>query len=95
MSAEIKRYIVDLVDATRQADHVRIGASPRASLALMRAAQALALYDADGFVTPDHVQELAEPVLAHRLVVASEARFSGLQDVEVVHRVLQQVPAPG
>ena len=94
VSNEIKRYIVDLVDATRSVDNVRIGASPRASLALMKCAQALALFDGEGFVTPDHVQELAVPALAHRLVLASEARFSGLMASTVVERVLAQVPVP-
>jgi len=94
VSGEIKRYIVDLVDATRGADNVRIGASPRASLTLMKCAQALALFDGEGFVTPDHVQELAVPALAHRLVLASEARFAGLTANTVVERVLEQVPVP-
>jgi MoxR-like ATPase len=66
VSDEIKRYIVELVHATRTAAHVRIGASPRASLALMKCAQALALIDGDDFVSPDHVQELAMPAIAHR-----------------------------
>jgi len=94
VSPEIKRYIVALVGATRAMDSVDIGASPRASLSLMKAAQALALYDGDAFVTPDHVQELAVPALAHRLVLASEARFSGLGAGAVVERVLEQVPVP-
>ena len=94
VSTEIKRYIVALVDATRRTDAVRIGASPRASLALMRCAQALALFDGGEFVTPDHVQELAVPALAHRLVLDSEARFSGLAESAVIARVLEQVPVP-
>ena len=94
VSAEIKRYIVDLVHATRNAEAVRIGASPRASLALMRCAQALALFDGATFVTPDQVQELAVPALAHRLVLDSEARFSGLAETTVVARVLERVPVP-
>jgi MoxR-like ATPase len=94
VSAEIKRYIVDLVDATRSADSVRIGASPRASLALMRCAQAVALFDGLDFVTPEHVQELAVPALAHRLILASEARFSGMMESAVVDRILEQVPVP-
>ncbi len=93
-SREIKRYIVALVDATRAADSVRIGASPRASLALMRGAQALALFDGFDFVTPDHVQELAVPALAHRLVLDSEARFSGLSETAVVERIVEAVAAP-
>ena len=93
-SDEIKRYIVDLVQATRTAAHVRIGASPRASLALMRGAQALALIDGEDFISPDQVQELAVPALAHRLILDSEARFSGVSEVAIVQMVLQQVPVP-
>jgi MoxR-like ATPase len=94
VSQEVKRYIVDLVGATRSATGVRVGASPRASLALMRCAQALALFDGGDFVTPDHVQELAAPALAHRLILDSEARFSGLDASTVVQRLLEQVPVP-
>jgi MoxR-like ATPase len=94
VSDEIKRYIVDLVHATRSAQNVRIGASPRASLALMKCAQALALIEGEDFVTPDHVQELAVPALAHRLILDSEARFSGVSETAIVRTVLEQVPVP-
>lgn len=94
VSDELKRYIVELVHATRHAQNVRIGASPRASLALMKCAQALALIDGEDFITPDHVQELAVPVLAHRLILDSEARFSGVSEVAIVQAVLEQVPVP-
>src|SRR6184192_3222105 len=67
ISEELKRYIVELVKATRSVPGVQLGASPRASLALMKIAQALALYDGREFVTPDHIQELAVAVIAHRL----------------------------
>ena len=94
VNEEIKRYIVDLVHATRSAPNVRIGASPRASLALMKCAQALALIDGEDFITPDHVQELAIPALAHRLILDSEARFSGFSEAGIVRTVLEQVPVP-
>src|SRR3970282_1851954 len=68
VSAELKRYAVDLVRETRAAPGVQLGASPRASLALVKAAQALALLDGGAFVVPEHVQEIAVPVVAHRLV---------------------------
>src|SRR6266567_5320071 len=67
ISDELKRYTVDLVGATRKAPGVQLGASPRASLALMKAAQAMALFDRLEFVTPEQIQELAGPVIAHRL----------------------------
>jgi MoxR-like ATPase len=95
VSEAVKRYIVDLVAATRGADGVRIGASPRASLALLRSAQALALLDGMDFVTPDLVHELVLPTLAHRLVLDTEARFSGLTPEEIVSVVHEGVPAPG
>src|SRR6185436_314098 len=61
ISEELKRYIVDVVGATRGAQGAQLGASPRASLALMKVAQALALFDGQPFVTPDHIQEMAVP----------------------------------
>lgn len=94
VSAELKRYIVDLVGATRTAPGVDLGASPRASLALMGTAQALAMFDGTGFVTPDHIQEMAVPVLAHRLVMAPQARFSGETPEALVEQVLEEIPVP-
>jgi MoxR-like ATPase len=94
ISEEIKRYIVDLVNATRTADGVQLGASPRASIALMKAAQALALFDGQEFVTPEQVQELAGPVIAHRLVMHSQARFSGVTAAGVVAEVLKKTKVP-
>jgi len=86
--------MVELAGATRSAQGVQLGASPRASLALMKTAQALALFDGLEFVTPDHVQELAVSVLAHRLVMDPQARFAGLTPRSVVQDVLKKVPVP-
>jgi MoxR-like ATPase len=94
MSAEIKRYIVELARRTRGEPGVQLGASPRASLSLMRAARALALLDAQEFVSPEHVQELAVPVIAHRLMLDPQARFSGLTARAVVEGMLKKVAAP-
>lgn len=94
MSDELKRYTVDLVGATRTAAGVQLGASPRASLALMKAAQALALFDRLDFVLPEHIQELAVPVMAHRLVMEPQARFSGLSARAVVEEVVKKTPVP-
>jgi MoxR-like ATPase len=91
---ELKRYVVDLIVATREADGVLIGASPRASLAVMKCAQALALFDGGDFVTPEHVQEIAAPVIAHRLVMDPQARYSGHDAESIVAKVLDQVPVP-
>jgi MoxR-like ATPase len=94
ISDELKRYVVDLVGATRAANGVQLGASPRASLALMKAAQALALFDGLEFVTPEHVQELAVPVIAHRLVMEAQARFSGVTARGVVEDVVKKIKVP-
>lgn len=94
ISAELKRYIVDIVGATRKADGVDLGASPRASLALMKTTQALALFDGKEFVTPEHIQEIAVPVIAHRLVMNPQARFSGKTAEFVVKDIIQTLPVP-
>ncbi len=94
ISDELMRYIVELIRATRDVKSVQHGASPRASLALMKTAQALALFDGKTFVNPDHVQELATTVIAHRLVLDPEARFSGVTAEDIVSDVLKNTPVP-
>ena len=94
ISEELKRYMVDIVGATRRAPGVQFGASPRASLALMKGAQALAVFDGLEFVTPEHVQELAVPVIGHRLALEPQARFSGVTTKGVVEGILKQLPVP-
>lgn len=94
VSEEVKQYIVNLVRATRVANGVQMGASFRASLALMQVAQALALFEGMAFVLPEQVQDIAENVLAHRLKIDSQAHFSGTSDVQVVKEILQQVIVP-
>jgi len=94
ISEELKRYVVDLAGATRIAAGVQLGASPRASIALMKAAQALALFDGRDFVTPEQIQELAVPVIAHRLVTEPQARFSGLTARGVVEEALKKLKVP-
>ncbi len=91
---EVKRYIVDLVAATRAAEQVELGASPRASLSLLKCAQALALFDGTGFVTPDMIQELAPLVIAHRIAVRAEARFAGISAATLVAGILETVAVP-
>jgi MoxR-like ATPase len=94
ISEELKRYVVDLVGATRTAPGVQLGASPRASITLMKTAQALALFEGLEFVTPDQVQELAVPVIAHRLVMEPQARFSGHTARGVVEEILKKTKVP-
>ncbi len=95
ISEELKDYIVRLSRATRDNPDVLNGASPRASLSLMKAAQALAIFDDMTFVTPDHIQEIAIPVLAHRLILNSQSTFSGVNEQAIVSEILKQVPVPG
>ena len=94
VSDELKRYTVDLVAATRKAAGVQLGASPRASIALMKAAQALALFDGQEFVSPEQIQELAVSVMAHRIVMEPQARFSGQSARGVVEEVLKKTKVP-
>lgn len=94
ISDELRRYIVDIVRATRTASGVSLGAGPRASIALMKTAQALALFDGNDFVTPDHIQEIAVSVIAHRMVMESQARFSGRTAEGIVEDILKAVPVP-
>ena len=94
ISSELQRYIVDIVGAARSAPEVLLGASPRASLAVMKLAQALAVFDGLAFVTPDQVQEVAVAAIAHRLVMNPQARFSGMTAAGVVEKILQTLPVP-
>jgi len=94
ISLELQRYIVALVAATRSVEQVKLGASPRASLTLMKCAQALALIDGYDFVTPDVIQELAVPVIAHRLGLEAQSQFSGVDAEALVRDIVQQVPVP-
>ena len=94
MSEELKRYVVDLVRETRAATGVQLGASPRASLALMKASQALALTEGREFVAPEDVREMAVPVIAHRMVAEPQARFAGVTTAGIVEEILTKVPSP-
>jgi len=94
ISDELKRYAVDLVATTRTAGGVQLGASPRASIALMKISQALALFDGFDFVTPELVQSLAVPVIAHRLVLEPQARFSGVTARGVVEEAVKKLRVP-
>jgi MoxR-like ATPase len=94
ISDELKRYAVELVGATRSAAGVQLGASPRASIALMKTAQALALFDGLEFVTPEQIQELAIPTIAHRIVMEPQARFSGRTARAVVEEAVKKVKVP-
>jgi MoxR-like ATPase len=95
VSDELKRYIVEIVEATRDHPEVYLGASPRGSLALFRSAQALAAMEAREFVVPDDIKEMAIPTLAHRLIVGSAARIREVDAREVIKELLDRIPVPG
>ena len=90
----IKRYVVDLVTATREDQGLRLGASPRAAIQLLRAAKSLAAMDGRDHVLPDDVQQLGVPVLAHRLLPSTESRLSGRNTSDIVTDILDRVPLP-
>jgi MoxR-like ATPase len=90
----VRRYIVDIVDASRKHPDVYLGASPRASIMLLRSARAYAAADARDFVIPDDVKALAKPVLSHRVIVTADAVMSGRSVDAVLNELLHEVPVP-
>jgi MoxR-like ATPase len=95
LAPEIKQYIVDLVNETRRHADVYLGASPRGALALYRAAQARAATVGRDYVLPDDIKVLAEPTLAHRIIVGPAARIKDISAQTIIHDVLATVPVPG
>jgi MoxR-like ATPase len=91
---ELKHYVVELVRRTRAAPQVLLGCGPRASIALAHTAKALALFDGEEFVRPEHVQELAVATLAHRMVLDPQARFAGVSAASLVGDLLREVKVP-
>jgi len=94
VSESVGKYIVDLVSATRASGRVRVGASPRGSLALMKISRARAAIAGRSYVLPDDVQEVAIPCLAHRLILRPEFWAQELSEEKVVEEVLESVPTP-
>jgi MoxR-like ATPase len=92
---QLQRYIVHLVGLTREHPDVYLGASPRGSLALMRASQARAMLIGRDYVIPDDIKALAISALAHRLIMSPEARMRNATATAVVASVVQEVPVPG
>jgi MoxR-like ATPase len=90
----VLKYIQQILARTRKDEHAQYGASPRGGLALMRAAQGLAVVQGSPFVTPDHVKQLAPFVLAHRIVVKSRSRVQGMDGSRVVDAALHEVSVP-
>ena len=94
VSASVADYLVALVAETRSHPMVRMGASPRASRALFRAAKVWAAMSGRNFVTPDDLQKLAQPVLAHRLLLSNEARISGTSAADIIDSIVSRLPVP-
>ena len=90
----LRRYIVDLVEATRRHSDIYLGASPRASIALLRAARAMAAADQRDFVIPDDVKALVVPVLAHRVIATADAVMSGRAPDVILTELLDQIAVP-
>src|SRR5438094_9007786 len=88
------RYVVALLRQTRSDSRLYLGASPRAGIALLRVAKARAIVSGRDYVEPDDVKAVAPPVLAHRLILAAEARSSGLDAEELVRSVVERPPVP-
>ncbi len=90
----VKRYIVELVQRTRAHEDVYLGASPRGSLGLFRAGQAIAAIQGRDYVTPDDIKSVADPILGHRMILAPGARLQDLNEESVLEDVLENTPIP-
>ncbi len=95
VDALVKQYIVTLVNATREHESVYLGASPRGSLALMRAAQSYAMLEGRDFVQPDDIKLLAYPTLGHRVIVSPGARVRNIESAQIIDECIGRVPVPG
>ncbi|MET3683217.1 MoxR-like ATPase [Alkalibacillus flavidus] len=94
VSASVKQYIVEIVTNTRKHPLIQLGASPRASIALMKAAQAYALIQSRDYVIPDDVKYMAPHVLAHRLQLTAEAKFEGKTDKQLLEDLIKKTMIP-
>jgi len=90
----LKSYLVELANASRRHPHLSLGMSPRATLALQKVARARAAAGGRSYVIPDDLKALAEPVLAHRLLVTPEAQLQGISSADALTEVLRAVPVP-
>src|SRR5882724_5830736 len=91
---KIRKYLLDIIQATREHDEIHLGGSPRASIALFRTAQAMAAVGGRNFVLPDDVKRMALPVLGHRLILRPESRLRKITAASVVHQILQETSVP-
>jgi len=91
----VKRYIVELVQYTRDHGDIYLGSSPRGSLGLFRASQAMAAIQGRDHVTPDDIQTIAEPILSHRLILAPGAQLQDRDEITILNELLEKVQVPG
>ena len=91
---KIRKYILQIVHLTRHHEHLALGGSPRASLALFRTSQALAAIRGRNFVLPDDVKMIAHPVLEHRLILRPESRLRKVTTSQIIQHILSEIPAP-
>ena len=94
VAASLKAYLVDLAESTRRHPHLTLGMSPRATLSLQRVIRGRAAAIGRTYVVPDDIKALAEPVLAHRLLVTPEAQLQGITSADALREVLHSVPVP-
>jgi MoxR-like ATPase len=94
VSAAAEDYIINFATYTREAPEVRLGLSPRGSLALLRASRVVAASQGRTFVTPEDVKELVPEVVTHRIIITPEAELQGHTPAEIVHRAMDTVPVP-
>jgi MoxR-like ATPase len=95
VAESVRRYAVDIVNATRDNRDLRLGASPRATLHLLRTGRAAAALDGRDYVLPDDLQALAVPVLAHRLLLSAEAQIARRSSEAIVNDIIATVAVPG
>ncbi len=91
----VKQYAVNLVNATRESPDLRLGASPRATLQLIRTARAVAALEGRDYVLPDDLQSLAVPVLAHRIIPTAEAQLARRTTDAIIAELVHRLPLPG
>jgi MoxR-like ATPase len=91
---KVRRYLLEIVQGTRTHDDIQLGASPRASIALFRTAQAWAAIQGRNFVLPDDVKRMVQPVMAHRLILRPESRLRKVTPAALLHEIVSEVRVP-
>ena len=94
VDARVRRYLLEIIQATREHDDLHLGGSPRASIALYRTAQAWAAIHNRNFVMPDDVKRMVQPVLAHRVILRPESRLRKVTNAALLHEIVGDVRVP-